>query len=362
VSAAGVAEATSRWPSFDLDPGRSATEPPEAGGGGRDEVRLLVAEPARMHHLRFRDLPSRLEPGDLVVVNTSATSPSATDGRRADGREVTVHLSGPHPAEDGTWLIELRRPDGTGPMLDAVRDETITLGDGTELRLLEPHESVMVGAPRRSRRPRLWRSAARGHEPLDRILERTGRPVSYGHLAGRWPLRAHQTVFGREPGSAEMVSAARPFTHELVTDLAVRGVAVAPVRLHTGVSSLERDEAPPAERFAVPAATARLAAHARAHGGRVVAVGTTVTRALESALDPEGRVVARDGWTDLVLGPSRPARLVTGLVTGWHGPDASHLLLLEAVAGAGLVRRAYEAALGEAYRWHEFGDSCLFLP
>jgi S-adenosylmethionine:tRNA ribosyltransferase-isomerase len=159
-----------------------------------------------------------------------------------------------------------------------------------------------------------------------------------------------------------MPSAGRPFTDRLVTNLVRAGVAVAPVTLHAGVSSLEPGEAPPAERYRVPASTAALVNHTRDHGGRVVAVGTTVTRALETVAGPRGRVRAGVGWTDLVLEPARPARVVTGLVTGWHAPDASHLLLLEAMAGADLVAEAYAAALAEGYLWHEFGDSCLLLP
>jgi S-adenosylmethionine:tRNA ribosyltransferase-isomerase len=159
-----------------------------------------------------------------------------------------------------------------------------------------------------------------------------------------------------------MPSAGRPFTAAVVTELITRGVAVSPVVLHTGVSSQEPGEPPQPERFRVPEATARLVNVTRQAGGRVIAVGTTVTRALESAADAGGRVHARDGVTDLVLGPARPARVVTGLVTGWHAPGASHLALLAAVAGDGLVARAYAEAVRAGYRWHEFGDSCLLLP
>ena len=142
-----------------------------------------------------------------------------------------------------------------------------------------------------------------------------------------------------------------------------RGVVVAPLVLHAGVSSPEKDEPPMPERFTVPASTARLVASTRAAGGRVVAVGTTVVRALETATDPDGTVHPAHGWTDLVLGPDRPSRVVTGLITGLHAPEASHLLLLEAVAGPALVGRAYRAALEHGdYLWHEFGDSTLFLP
>jgi S-adenosylmethionine:tRNA ribosyltransferase-isomerase len=193
-------------------------------------------------------------------------------------------------------------------------------------------------------------------------LRRTGRPIRYGYVPAPVALADYQTVFAREPGSAEMPSAGRPFTAGLVVDLVARGVDVAPVTLHTGVSSQEAGEPPQRERFAVPPTTARRVNAARAHGARVVAVGTTVTRALESAAGGDGTVRAAAGWTDLVLGPRRPARVVTGLVTGWHPPGASHLDLLEAVAGAELVQQAYDAALRERYLWHEFGDSCLLLP
>jgi S-adenosylmethionine:tRNA ribosyltransferase-isomerase len=159
-----------------------------------------------------------------------------------------------------------------------------------------------------------------------------------------------------------MSSAGRPFTTQVVTDLVTRGVAVAPIVLHTGVSSQEPGEPPQPERFRVPAATARLVNSTRQAGGRVIAVGTTVTRALESAADADGTVRERHGWTDLVLGPDRPARVVTGLVTGWHAPGASHLALLAAVAGGALVERAYAEAVRFCYQWHEFGDSCLLLP
>jgi S-adenosylmethionine:tRNA ribosyltransferase-isomerase len=222
--------------------------------------------------------------------------------------------------------------------------------------------TLIVDQPQPAGQHRLWRARPRIDGGVTAFLARHGRPVRYGYVPQRWPLAEYQTVFAREPGSAEMPSAGRPFTEHVVTDLVTRGVAVAPLVLHTGVSSQEPGEPPQPERFRVPAATARLVNSARAAGGRVIAVGTTVTRALESAADADGSVRAVHGWTDLVLGPSRPARVVTGLVTGWHAPGASHLALLEAVAGPALVERAYAEALRQEYRWHEFGDSCLLLP
>jgi S-adenosylmethionine:tRNA ribosyltransferase-isomerase len=330
---------------------RHATEPPELRGRARDEVRLLVAESARIRHLWFRQLADVLAPGDLVVVNTSATIHAAIDARRRDGSPVVVHVAG--PTEDGRHVVELRRPDGAGPVLDARPGEEITLVTGVRLRL---------DAPRVPDAGRLWVATVGFDEPFEEHLAVHGRPIAYGDSRRGLPLSAYQPAVARHPGSAEMASAGRPLTPRVVTDLVARGVAVAPVLLHAGVSSLVVGEVPPAERYEVPAVTSRLVAHTRRHGGRIVAVGTTVTRALETVAAADGRVRPGRGWTDLVLGPDRPARVVDGLVTGWHEPEASHLLLLEAVAGADLVQRAYEAAVAGPYRWHEFGDSCLLLP
>jgi S-adenosylmethionine:tRNA ribosyltransferase-isomerase len=333
---------------FALPTDLSAQEPPEARGLARDDIRLLVAAVrGAPWHTRFRDIGDHLAPGDLLVVNTSATLAAAVDARRSDGTAVAVHFS--HPATRGRWHVELRSPDGAHRVRDARNGETLTLPAGVEL--------VIVCAGDRLSEARLLVEG-----PIDSYLARHGRPITYGYVSGRWPLSAYQTIFARDPGSAEMPSAGRPFTAELITDLVTRGVTVAPITLHAGVSSLEYDEVPIAERFTVPAPTARLVNATRRDGGRVIAVGTTVTRALESVAAPTGVVSAGTGWTDLILGPDRPARVVDGLVTGWHEPGASHLLLLEAVAGAELVQDAYDAALAERYLWHEFGDSCLLLP
>jgi S-adenosylmethionine:tRNA ribosyltransferase-isomerase len=330
---------------FALPPGLSADRPPESRGLRRDEVRLLVADGTAVWHATFRDLGRFLHPGDLVVVNTSGTLAAAVDAG-----SVVVHFSA--PLADGTWVVELRRPDQSGPVRDAVAGSRIRLPDGGTVTLLA----------NRPGSDRLWVARVDTPGGVEDYLARYGRPIAYRYLRGRWPLPAYQTVFAREPGSAEMPSAGRPFSAELVTGLVAAGVLVAPITLHTGVSSLESGEPPQPERFRVPAHTAGLVEWARGHGGRVVAVGTTVARALESAVRKDGSIGACEGWTDLVLSPDRPARVVTGLVTGLHEPEASHLLLLEAVAGRDLVQRAYDEAVRNRYLWHEFGDSCLLLP
>ncbi|MBA3743917.1 S-adenosylmethionine:tRNA ribosyltransferase-isomerase [Sporichthya sp.] len=339
---------------FKLGPEREAAEPPERRGLTRDGVRLLVAGADVVAHRRFRDLPAHLSPGDLLVVNTSGTVPAALEGRRGDGRATVVHVSTELP--DGTWVIELRRPDRTGPQLDGAAGERVEVRGRLRLRLVAPYPDPTATASR------LWRAVPDNPVALLDYLARHGRPIRYAHPGGRFRLDEHQTVYADRPGSAEMASAGRPFTAEGLVRLMARGITVAPIVLHAGVSSQEAGEPPLPERFEVPADTARLVNSARCAGRRVVAVGTTVVRSLETAADADGFVEAAAGWTDLVLGPDRPARVVTGLITGLHAPEASHLLLLEAVAGPELVTRAYRAALGRDYLWHEFGDSTLFLP
>jgi S-adenosylmethionine:tRNA ribosyltransferase-isomerase len=340
-------------PLVEPGPVRAASMPPEARGLARDDVRLLVARPRTVEHATFRDLPRFLAPGDLVVVNTSRTLAAAVDGRRRQG-PVTVHFS--TRLDDGCWAVELRpgrRADG--PVTDVEVGDTVALPGG-RLQIELPYPDPDASSSR------LWHARVLVPGSVPAYLARHGRPIAYSYVPGDWPLSDYQTVFAREPGSAEMPSAARPFTDALVTDLVSRGVAVAPVTLHTGVSSLDSGEPPLPEPFAVPGSTARLIEHTRRHGGRVVAVGTTVTRALETVTAEDGTVSAGAGWTDLVLGADRRARVVTGLVTGWHQPGASHLRLLEAVAGPGLVAAAYAAARRSGYLWHELGDSALLLP
>jgi S-adenosylmethionine:tRNA ribosyltransferase-isomerase len=340
-------------PRFALPPGAEAGEPPERRGTPRDGVRLLVARPGRLEHRRFHELPALLDPGDLVVVNTSATLPAALPTRAPDGRRLPLHVSA--RLDDGRWVVEPRRADGSGPDGSLGPGDALALPGGRTLTLQEPFPDAAAPG-------RLWAGRVVPATDPAPYLARHGRPIGYRHLTGPRALADHQTVFATEPGSAEMPSAGRPFTADLVVRLVAAGVVVAPVVLHAGVSSPELHEPPAPERYSVPAATARLVAATRRAGGRVVAVGTTSTRALESASDAGGEVAASKGWTSLVLGPGRPARVVDGLITGLHEPQASHLLLLDAVAGPALVGAAYEAATEGGYLWHEFGDAMLLLP
>lgn len=339
---------------FRLPARLEATEPPEARGLARDDVRLMVSYRSddRIVHTRFREISAFLRQGDVLVINTSATRPAAVPARRADGERFDLHLSNQLPA--GLWLVELRKPArvATEPFFDAQAGERFTLPEGGVVTLRAPY----------GEKGRLWVANLSLPAPADDYLQRHGRAIRYDYVREEWPLSYYQTVYATEPGSAEMPSAGRAFSAEIVTELVARGVYVAPLLLHTGVASLETDESLYEEAYHVPEATARLVNMVRDSGGRVIAVGTTVVRALETVADEAGRVQGGEGWTGLVITPQRGIRAVDGILTGWHEPKASHLAMLEALAGKRHLRVAYDQALHAGYLWHEFGDLHLILP
>lgn len=324
-----------------------AKSPPESRGLARDEVRLMVSKPEGISHHTFAELPVAMESGDLVVVNNSSTLPASV----VVDDDLVFHFSTEQPG--GFVVVEPRRLSGFA----SVRKPDIGPGrypvpGGGAVDLIAPFP---VGASAR----RLWLAAVDVGLPLGEYLSSHGRPIRYGHVDGPHPLDAYQTIFASVPGSAEMPSAGRPFSGRLLAALAASGVSVAPITLHTGVSSLEAGELPYPERFAVPESTAALINHVKANDGKVIAVGTTVVRALETAADRFGRVHPADSLTDLVVGSGHTLRIVDGLITGWHEAESTHLEMLEAVIGRVRLSAAYEAAVTHEYLWHEFGDSLL---
>lgn len=354
----------------ELPPELEAHEPPEARGVRRDAVRLLVSNLERdsIEHARFADLPRWLSPGDLLVVNTSATVNAALSATAADGRRFEIHLSTRLPG--GLWSVELRQPGerGSVPYSEAVAGTTLDLPARGRVTLLSPYPFAGSLASR----SRLWVAALEipgGIGAIHPYLQQQGHPIRYGYVPRSWPNEMYQTVFANEPGSAEMPSAGRPFTAELVTRLVSRGVGIAPLVLHTGVASLESHEPPYEEWYRVPPQTAERVNATRRNGGRVIAVGTTVVRALETVTDGTGAAHEGEGWTDLVITPERALRSVSGLITGLHEPRATHLMLLErlvtgiaaGVCGPCHLERAYDEARRAGYLWHEFGDSHLIV-
>jgi S-adenosylmethionine:tRNA ribosyltransferase-isomerase len=341
---------------FDLPAELEAGKPPEARGLERDEVRLLVSQPdGRIAHARFRDIGDFLDPGDVLVANTSGTMSAAVRAERETGEPLRLHLSTRLPA--GLWVVEVRQPgeDATEPFRRARAGETLSLPAGGAATLLVPY----TGGGHEG--PRLWVAALDLPEPLDSYLDRHGSPIRYRYVREDWPPEYYQTVYATERGSAEMPSAGRAFTPELITRLVAKGVQFAPLLLHTGVASLEDDEPPYEEYYRVPPETARLVNAAREAGQRVVAVGTTAVRALETVTGEDGTTHPGEGWTGLVVTPERGIRSVDAMLTGLHEPRSTHLSMLEALADRGRLGAAYKAALREEYLWHEFGDLHLIL-
>ncbi|MDP9193222.1 MAG: S-adenosylmethionine:tRNA ribosyltransferase-isomerase [Acidobacteriota bacterium] len=336
---------------FTLPPQLEARQPAELRASGRDDVRMLVSkEDGSVEHAHFRELPRFLAPGDLLVLNTTATVPAALtalrenncEGNGENNDEIALHWSASLPA--GLAVMEPRKVQGRA-------GEMLTIPGGGRVTLLTPYRASQ----------RLW--IVRLDIPLPPLdyLQRWGRPIAYSYVHESFPLSAYQTVFARSAGSAEMPSAGRPFTRSMLACLRRSGVRLARLVLHTGVASLEQHEEPYEEWYEVPLRTAELVRATHARGGRIIAVGTTVVRALESSVDAHGNVIATSGWTDLFITPERGVRVVDGLLTGLHEPKATHLAMLEAIAGPEVIASAYAEALHRQYLWHEFGDVHLIL-
>ena len=346
---------------FTVPPEHEAHEPPEARGLARDEVRLLVTDrrTGDTVRARARDLPAFLRSGDLLVLNVSATLPAALRAERPDGTPIALHLSTSFAAD--LWVVEPRAPSAVAPGGGNGSNAPLapSFAHGESLSLPGEGRATMLVPYRHSHR--LWLAQLDLPLPPLDYLARWGRPISYPYVPEPWPLAMYQTVYAEVPGSAEMPSAGRALTERTLRRLRAAGVGVARLVLHTGVASLERDEPPYEEFYEVPAETAEAVQITRATGGRVIAVGTTVVRALESAVDRAGRVIASRGWTDVVIAPERGVRVVSGLLTGFHEPRASHWAMLEAIADPAALERSYREALAAGYLWHEFGDLQLLL-
>ncbi len=349
-------------PDFQLPAPLEADRPPEARGLSRDGVRLMVSwrHDDRVTHTTFSRLTDYLAPGDLLVINTSGTLNAALPATRSDGTLLELHLSTHLPAD--LWTVELRLPaaDGTQPYRGGKACERLALPAGGAVTLHVPYLHDRLSG--QGNGARLWIATLDLPLPLLEYLDAHGFPIRYGYVKKSWPLSYYQTVYATEPGSAEMPSAGRAFTRELLTDLVSHGIQISSLLLHTGVASLEDHEPPYEEYYRVPEETAAAVNAARAARRRVIGVGTTVIRALETVTDNAGITHPGVGWTKLVVSPRSGIRSVDGLLTGLHEPRSTHLLMLEALAGQEHLAKTYAAALRERYLWHEFGDLHLILP
>ncbi len=317
----------------------------------RDDVRLLVSTPTGPTDSQFFELPEILQPRDLLVVNSSRTIPASVP---VDGKYGRFILNLSTNFGNGLWLAEPRWDAATPGPLPIGAGDSVRVA-GLDVDMISAHTEI----------PRLW--IVKFHGDALAAAELVGTPIRYGYVKEHFPLDAYQTVFAREPGSAEMPSAARPFSMEVVSALQQAGVDLAEIVLHTGVSSLDIDDGtdgePPMypEPFRVSAHTARKVNEARRLGQRVIAVGTTVVRALESAWST-GRVHPAQGFTRLFVSPASGVRAVDGLLTGFHEPRSTHIAMLTAIAGVEMIWDGYNHAIENGYLWHEFGDSHLIMP
>jgi S-adenosylmethionine:tRNA ribosyltransferase-isomerase len=348
---------------FSLPPELEASAPPEARGLRRDQVRLMVSTYStdQVKHTRFYNIDKYLNEGDALVINTSRTRNSALLASRADGTPLEIHLS--THFDDDLWTVELRTIDELGKTKhfeDAHKGEVLKLPGAASVLLQGPYISDCIDHSPPSET--LWLAKLSLPYPVDDYLERYAFPIRYNYVKEKWPLSFYQTVYASEPGSAEMPSAGRPFTPRVLKRLTSKGIRIAPLVLHTGVSNIESHEPPYKEFYRVTADTAQIVNEARASGHRIVAVGTTAIRALETVTNGNSKAHAGEGWTCLVITPQRGLRAVDALITGMHEPEASHLAILEALAGRSHLKLAYEEALRKGYLWHEFGDLHLILP
>lgn len=348
---------------FQLPPELEASEPPEARGLRRDEVRLMVSNYStdKVQHTRFDQLTEYLSKGDVLVVNTSRTRNSALLASRGDSTVIELHVS--THLDDNQWTVEARSISEAGKtkhLEDARAGEVFSLHGGATAVLQAPYISDCDDNSMPSET--LWLAKIDFPEEVDDYLARYGFPIRYNYVKERWSLDYYQTVYATEAGSAEMPSAGRPFTPVLLKRLSEKGVKIAPLILHTGVSNLETHEPPYKEFYRVPAGTADVVNTAREADHRIVAVGTTAIRALETVTNGDGKTHAGEGWTCLVITPQRGLRAVDALLTGMHEPEASHLAILESLAGLSHIKVAYDEALRNGYLWHEFGDLHLIVP
>lgn len=320
----------------------------------RHAVRLIAIDPTcdRVALRSFTELPSLLRGGDLVVVNDAATLPGSLRGTTSEGDEFELRLSGP---VDGRRLEGVLLGAGDWRTRTEHRAPPPAVQVGAELTLGEIHARVVAAAGRRVA------LETTGGDGLWQALYADGAPVQYAHRAEPLPLYAVQTAYAARPWAAEMPSAGRPLTWSVILGLRRAGIEVATLTHAAGLSSTGDDaldrQLPWAERYEIPARTAAAIARARRDGGRVVAIGTTVVRALEASGGSAG-----PGIATLRLSAGYRPSVVDGLVSGLHVPGESHFDLLRAFASRERLVRALALAEAHGLSSHELGDVCMILP
>lgn len=358
--------------SFKLPPELAAKEPPERRSIARDEVRLMVVNRKNyeIEHSHFYSIGKFLRVGDLLVFNSSRTIPASLIGYGVLlGRIFVIEARLAEHLSDDTWLaLLLCHSAAVGSNgSDKCDDDLLLAGLQNGMEIQFGHGLIATIYDHDNNIHKLWRIRfSKSGTELIELLYRLGQPIRYEYVSRPWDLDYYQTIYAREPGSAEMPSAGRAFTWKLLLGLKRHGVKMGYISLHTGLSSYMDDAVDlqhPAseEEYSVNHATAELINKTHSQGGRVIAVGTTVVRTLESVSNNNGNVNAGHGYTRLHITANHKLKTVDSLLTGFHEPEASHLDLLTAFLTAGRIHKAYDEAIRKGYLWHEFGDVNLIL-
>jgi S-adenosylmethionine:tRNA ribosyltransferase-isomerase len=343
---------------FDLPDELSANKPPELRGINRDMVKLMTIDSSdgATRHSTFNHLADFLRSGDLLVFNSSRTLPASLRTINA-GKDQPTEVRLAEHLPDDSWLVLILFGN------ENKNDELIRPGQKIEFKC---NLSAVV-ENKDQRNPRLWKIwfSQTGSELIDTI-HLIGKPIRYGYISAPLPLEYYLTVFAIDPGSSEMPSAGRAFTWKMLFDLKNKNIGTTFLTLHTGLSSyMDDDLSIPhtvgEEEYFIPNGTASKIRTAKAKGGRIIAVGTTVVRALESSASITGKVIAGHSYTNLKITADHDLKITNGLITGFHEPQASHLDLISAFLSPKQIRKAYEEAIQKRYLWHEFGDLCLIL-
>jgi S-adenosylmethionine:tRNA ribosyltransferase-isomerase len=331
----------------------AAREPPEVNGRSRDSSRLLVMKrkTQEIEHSYFYDVGNYLCTGDLLVLNDTRCINSVLPGKLETGGKIEVLLC--TPKDNDTWNCQLL-PDG----INARVGQTIDFGDG-ELRAKIVDKSSEFD----------WLFVIR-FSPVNDFeakCNKIGRPVLSPYISKIWDVKYYNTVYAKKFGSAEMPAAGRHFTNELLEKLARQGIQHVFVTLHTGLSSISvkeenfEDHKMYEEPYEITEDTANIINKVKNSGGKIVAVGTTVTRVLETVANNKGKVKPEKGYTRLYIYPGYKWKIVDALITNFHPPRSSRIALAAAFTGKDLLMRGYKEAIERGYKFYEFGDTTLTI-
>lgn len=326
----------------------NASYPPEKRGIRRDQVRMMVLnrETGERKHDHFLQLTSYLQPGDMIILNNSRTIPASLQARWESGsyeqdEKVEVRLA--RRLNHDSWEALI--------LANSVKaDDKLIFSSDLFASVTKANEDSPVSTIQFSKK---------GADLLN-IIYSIGEPIRYEYINHPWSLNYYQTVFASHPGSVEMPSAGRAFSWELLLNLRQKGIQIEFLQLHTGLSYFEERHNSPTDNFEeyfISEETMERIIRTKNSGKRIVACGTTVVRAIESA----ARSGSLSGWTNLYIHPNSSLKLVDGIITGFHEPQASHLDMLTAFVSENYLYEAYQEAIQYSYLWHEFGDMNLIL-